>query len=203
MRGMWRKTGPDESSELRTMATEWIIMQSSSCHFQYASLETVQGPLGRVSGQRVVNQQNPLERRWERRDRHRRMILVTLEMRKTEQKRRLLNCFYLKWHLNLFFSEEMDKERDEHTHFLYLWRPTQRWEVLSKESEVRSLHLPSSIPWVWKCRLACRELLFLPLMLIECADRGTKVTTALKWNMSPESLFHAFTCPLSPTPAEW
>lgn len=82
------------------------------------------------------------ERGWEIRDRHRRLILVTLEMRQTEQKGQLLNCFYL----NLFFLEEMDKEKNEHIHFLYLWRPTQRWKVLSKESEVRSLHLPNSIP---------------------------------------------------------
>lgn len=40
-------------------------------------------------------------------------------------------------------------------------------------------------PLSLQCRLACEKLLFLPHMLIECADRGTKVTTTLKWNMSP------------------
>lgn len=202
MRGMWRKTGLEESSELRTMTTEWITMQNSSCHFPYTSLETVQGHMGRVSGQHVVYQQNPLERGWERRDRHRRLILVTLETRKTEQKRQLLYCFYLKWHLNLFFTEEMDKEKNEHIHFLYLWRPTEVESALQgkrgKVTAFTQLH-----PLSLKGRLACEELLCLPLMLIECADRGTKVTTTLKWNMAPESLSHPFARPLSSTLAEW
>lgn len=134
--------------------------------------------------------------------RHRRLILMTLEMRNTEQKRQLLNCFYLKWHLNLFFPEEIDKEKNEHIHFLYHWRPTEVESTLQgkrgKVTAFTQLH-----PLSLTCRLACEELSFLPLMLIECADRGTKVTTALKWNMSPESLFHPFARPLSCTLAEW
>lgn len=51
-------------------------MQSSPCH-QHA-LEMVEGHMGHISGQPSVNQKNALERRQERRNRHRGLVLMTL-----------------------------------------------------------------------------------------------------------------------------
>lgn len=52
-----------------------------------SALEMVERHMGHISGHRVVSQQNALERRWKKRNKHRGLIVMTLQDEGDRQKK--------------------------------------------------------------------------------------------------------------------
>lgn len=77
VRKIWRKLKWGEPSQLVALTMK-TPCKADLATLQLPAVEMVEGHMGHISSRRVVNQQNALERGWEKRNKHRGLSLMTL-----------------------------------------------------------------------------------------------------------------------------
>lgn len=119
-----------------------------------------------------MNQPNALERRWEKRDRSRRLVLMTLGDARASMKKTITQLFSFKTTLRSFLSwKKLKRKRMNYLFSLTSEANTEMecalWGELCKVTAFTKF-----CPWSLESRLTHEELLFFPPMLIEWADKG-------------------------------